>query len=224
LPRTFLPGASPDGPIELPADELQKLRHVLRMSTGDKIGILPDDGTLIVCEIRGRSAEPQEVVTLDTEPSIKLTLAQALPKGDKVDDIVRMCTGIGVSRFVLFASERTVVKWDERKRADRMRRLGTIAREEAEVSFRARVPSIEWGENLVAVLRDFPQAMVLSEVEGLETRLEKPKTEATIVVGPEGGWAPGELDLIADRGVSLGKRVLRVEHAGAAAAAILLLS
>ena len=46
----------------------------------------------------------------------------------------------------------------------------------------------------------------------------------TVVIGPEGGWAPREVALIGDRGGTLGPRVLRVDHAGLAAAAILLLS
>ena len=153
-----------------------------------------------------------------------LTIAQALPKGEKVDEIVRACTEIGVAKFIFFSSERTVVKWDERKTADRLRRLQTIAREAAELSFRTRIPELEWANGLKAVLDKGPDAVVLSEVEGLPRYLEPKGQNMTIVVGPEGGWAPRELEVIGDRGVTLGPRVLRVDHAAPSAAAILLLN
>lgn len=224
IPRLFIPGVLAEEPFELPQSEIDKLRKVLRLQAGAQIGVLPNDGSLIVCEFRGREAIPQEVLRPATEPRLHLTLAQALPKGDKLDDIIKACTGIGVSKFVLFSSERTVVQWDQKKLLDRLRRFQTIAREEAEVSFRCRLPEFEVAKDLREVLTRYPQATVLSEVEGLSPKLEAKGNTMTIVVGPEGGWSARELDLIGDRGVTLGPRVLRVEHAGPAAAAVLLLA
>jgi len=223
LPRVFIPGASPDGPIELPKEELDKLRKVLRLSPGAEIAVLPNDGTLIQCRLQPHHADPIAVHLPDTEPRLHVTLAQALPKGDKLDEIVRACTEIGVSRFLLFSSDRTIVKWDERKTLDRVSRLQAISREAAEVSFRTRLPEFAVVSNLAAVLRAYPEAVVLSEVEGISPTLSASGEAVTIVVGPEGGWSQIELKLIAYRGVTLGPRVLRVDHAGPAAAAILLL-
>ena len=223
LPRVFIPGASPDGPIQLPKEELDKLRKVLRLSPGAEIAVLPNDGTLIQCRLQPLHADPIAVHLPETEPKIHVTLAQSLPKGDKLDEIIRACTEIGVSRFVLFSSDRTVVKWDEKKTVDRVSRLQTIAREAAEVSFRTRLPEFAVVPNLAAVLRAYPEALVLSEVEGISPTLSTHEESVTIVVGPEGGWSQLELKLIANRGVTLGPRVLRVDHAGPAAAAILLL-
>ncbi|HSI74214.1 MAG TPA: RsmE family RNA methyltransferase [Fimbriimonas sp.] len=221
LPRVFIAGATAEAPFELPQEELDKLRKVLRLSSGAELGVLPNDGTMIRCELQGREAIPLEVTTPSTEPALRLTLAQALPKGDKLDDIVKACTGLGVARFVLFPSERTVVQWDAKKMSHRLLRLQTIAREEAEVCFRTRLPEFETAKNLAEVLQRYPEATVLSEVEGVARRLEPPVS--TIVVGPEGGWSRKELDLIGSRGVTIGPRVLRVEHAAAAAAALVLL-
>lgn len=223
LPRVFVPGADPNGPIELPKEELDKLRKVLRLSPGAEIAVLPNDGTLIQCRLQAHHADPIEVFRPDTEPVLQLTLAQALPKGDKLDEIVRACTEIGVCRFLLFPSDRTVVRWDQAKLQARVHRLEAIAREAAEVSFRTRLPVFEVAAGLAAVLRFDPEAVVLSEVEGVSPRLAASGDEMTIVIGPEGGWSKLELKLIGPRGVTLGPRVLRVDHAGAAAAAILLL-
>lgn len=223
LPRLFFSGAGAEQPFELPPAEVERLRKVLRLSSGAEIAVLPGDGTLIRCRLQGHSAVPLAVEHPQTEPALTLTLAQALPKGDKIDEIVRACTEIGVARFLLFPSDRTVVRWDKKKTDLRLHRLETIAREAAEVSFRTRLPSFEWATSLDHVLVDNPSATVLSEVEGVSPTLKATGNAMTIVVGPEGGWSPRELKLIGPRGVTLGPRVLRVDHAGPAAAAILLL-
>lgn len=224
LPRTFVPGASfEEGEIELPADELDKLRKVLRLSSGAEVAILPGDGTLVRCRLDGRRAIALETHRPETEAALALTLAQALPKGDKLEEIVRAGTELGVVRFVVFPSERTVVRWEPPKVQERLRRLATIAREAAEVSFRTRLPGIEWQDSLAAVLSSEPEAVVLSEAEGGLPPLAPRGERMTLVVGPEGGWAPREFETLGNRGVTLGPRVLRVDHAGPSAAAILLL-
>ncbi len=224
LPRVFVPGAVADEPIDLPSEEVDKLRKVLRLSSGAEIAVLPNDGTLIRCEFKGRQALPKEVLRPETEAPLRLTIAQALPKGDKLDEIVRACTEIGVARFILFPSERTVVRWDEHKTESRVNRLRTIAREAAEVSFRTILPEFTIAKGLADVLHLEPSCMVLSEVESTKPKLSRTGSEMTIVVGPEGGWSNRELALIGDRGLTLGPRVLRVDHAAPSAAAILLLS
>lgn len=223
LPRVFVPGADVTGTIQLPKEEVEKLRRVLRLSAGAQIAVLPDDGSLVRCEFTGRDAVPIEVFHPQTEAPIQLTIAQSLPKGDKLDEIVRGCTELGVSRFVLFTSDRTVVRWDEKKIEDKLRRLRVIATEACEISFRVKVPTFEVLPDLAAVLKAIPESIVLSEVEGLTNGFRRGRDSETVVVGPEGGWAPKELALIGDRGVTLGPRVLRVDHAAAAAAALLLI-
>lgn len=224
LPRVFVLGATPNEPIDLPSEEVEKLRKVLRLSAGAEIAVLPNDGTIIRCEFSGRAAIPKSVETPDVEAKIDLTIAQSLPKGDKIDEIVRACTEIGVSRFLLFPSERTIVQWDQKKVANRLTRLAAIAREAAEVSFRTRLPEIRYCSGLKEILGEFPECTVLSESETEFKTLNRTGSQRVIVVGPEGGWSAKELQLIGDRGVTLGPRVLRVDHAAAAAAALILLS
>lgn len=223
LPRVFVQGASPEALIELPQSEIDKLRKVLRLSAGAQIGVLPNDGSIIRCEFTGHDAKPLETLWPEVEAKVDLTICQSLPKGDKLDEIVRACTEIGVARFVLFPSERTIVQWDAKKTADRLNRLQVIAREAAEVSFRTKLPTISYLPSLKEVLNQHPESIVLSEAEG-EFKTLEPQPSMTLVVGPEGGWSRRELELIGDRGVTLGPRVLRVDHAAAAAAAILLLN
>lgn len=222
LPRAFVEGADPEGVIPLPDEISGKFRHVLRLSHGDPIAILPGDGALIEATLGPRSAIPVRVHILDTEPKTRVTVAQSFPKGDKLDDILRSCTELGVSAFALFPSDRTVVRWDEAKLESKLRRLRAIVTEAAETAFRGKIPSITIYKSLAEVLKSCPNPWALSESEGLERRLNFVGDEITLIVGPEGGWSPKEMAQIAPFAVSLGPRVLRTEHAGFAAAAIVL--
>ena len=225
LPRVFLPWVDLDEPLELPRKEYEKFRKVLRLVNGDRIAVLPNDGSLIVGKLQGPHVVFVEKVFPDSEPKSKLTLVQALPKADKLDTIIRMCTEVGVSHFVLFPSDRSVLKWEGPKLEDRLGRYRSIAREAAEQSFRSLMPTVEFGHSLAGVLQIYPNSIVLSEVEGLSRQLKPPFVEnPVLVIGPEGGWSPRELDLVGDKGVTLGPRVLRADTAGPIAAALVLLS
>lgn len=223
LPRVFLPDLETASEFfDLPKEEVDKFRKVLRLEEGSHIAILPNDGTLIRCEFRAKKAWPLEIVTPKTESKIRLTLAQALPKGDRLETVLRMGTELGIVRFVLFAAERSVVRWDAAKLNDRRRRFEAIVREAAEQSYRSRLPAIEFLGGLAEVLETWPTAMVLSELESVSKMLPTHIEEATLVVGPEGGWAPREIALIGQRGITLGPLVLRTDTAGIAAAAAIL--
>lgn len=229
LPRLFLPGASATAPIALPPSEIDKFRKVLRLRPGDEIAILPNDGSLIRCEFRNVVATPIAVEWPETEPSRKVVLVQALPKGDRLETVIRMGTELGVQMFAVFPAARSVAQWEPKKVGEKLRRYEAIAREAAEQSFRSLLPEIVWLESLLAVFSRFPKAIVLSEIEGigrsLSNVLAQPEyaLEVPMVVGPEGGWDPKELALIGDRGVSMGPLVLRTDTAGVVAAALALL-
>ena len=169
-------------------------------------------------------AHPLGVEWPSTESEIELTLAQALPKGDRIETVIHMCTEIGFSKFIFFEADRSVVRWDEKKRTEKLRRLNAIAQESAEQSFRVKIPEIAFEADLASILKKWPEAVVLSEVENLDATLGSFETPRVLVVGPEGGWSPRELELIGRRGVTLGPRVLRTDTAGPAASAILLLN
>jgi 16S rRNA (uracil1498-N3)-methyltransferase len=224
----FLPGAVFGDVIELPPKESDKFRKVLRMQDGDQILVLPNDGTGIRCELQGPNAVPLQVEHPDPEPKIQVTNIQALPKGERLETVLRMGTEIGVSKFVVFPAIRSIVQWDQKKIPEKFRRLEAICREAAEQSYRSIIPTLQWENSLQSVLKAFPEALVLSEMESeaktLSDALSRPENSEAVsfVVGPEGGWAPKELALIGDRGVTMGPRVLRTDTAGLAAASLAL--
>lgn len=225
LPRVFIPGV-PDPCIdyfELPKEEYDKFHKVLRLSAGNEIAVLPNDGRLVRCRLQGRGADPVETLRPDTESPVDLTLALALPKPEKLEESVRMATELGVRKFVVFPSDRTVVKWDADKTANKLARLERIAREAAEVSFRTKLPLFEKRSSLVDVLKEWPEAIVMSESE-TAPRSRLIGSSLVLVVGPEGGWSPKEVAAIGDRAISLGPRVFRVDTAVAAACSLALLA
>lgn len=231
LPRFFIEELDLSEEFEIPSEEFSKIHKVLRLGTGDEIAVLPNDGTLVRCRLQGRSAVPFETIALDNAPAYNVTIAQALPKGDRIDTVVRMCTEVGVTKLVFFPGERSVVRWDEKKVEDRLRRMRAVARESSEQCYRGRMPIVEFLPSLKAVLEADKNAIVLSELEGIQNRftevvnnrIQAGERAFTLIIGPEGGWAKREFDLIGDRGVTLGPLVLRTDTVGPVVAGLILL-
>lgn len=225
LPRVFIEGAPSDGPFELPKDELDKFRKVLRLSSGDAIAVLPGNGSLIRCRLEGRSAVPEGVEWPNTESKREVWIAQALPKADRLETVVRMGTELGVSRFLIFPSRRSVAVWEPTKRNDKLRRLRSIVREAAEQSYRCLLPTVEWVDSLKTILEQPTTTLVLSEMETEQKSLCSALRSVSggpicLVTGPEGGWNAQELAKIGDRGFSMGPLVYRTDTASLVAAAI----
>lgn len=222
LPRAFIDGLS--NPLiehfTLPTEELHKFRKVLRLTDGDEIAIMPGDGRLVRCALEGSGCVPRETHLPETESRLRLTVALGLPRQESLEESLRMATEIGVLSFIVFPTDRSVVRWDNATVGKKFERLRKIVREAAEVSYRTVLPTIEWCESLSRVLSRWPEATVFSELEDapLATQV-RDEEEHTIVIGAEGGWSPKEVAQIGERARSLGPRVLRVDTAVAAACA-----
>lgn len=170
---------------------------------------------------QGREVEFLTWETVHTEPARSLRVCLALAKPEALEDSLRLATEIGATEFVLFPSDRSVVKWEPEKWAKREERLRRIIREAAEVAFRTKLPLVHRLDGLRQVLDHYPDAIVLSEVEGVPQPLRAGESD-TVVIGPEGGWAPREVELIGDRARTLGPRVMRVATAVAVTCALAL--
>lgn len=225
LPRCFILGLPDPAPevFELPAEEKDKFRKVLRLATGDPIAVVTGDGRLLVCELDGISAVLKETLRPETEPKLRLTLGLGLPRPEKLEESIRMATEIGVSRFLIYPTDRSVVRWDESKRENRLKRLRTIVREAAEVSYRMHLPTVAFHSSLNKVLELCPDAYAMSEREVATLGVPEGVSELTLLIGPEGGWSPKEIELFKGREITMGPRVMRVDTAVAATAALALL-
>ena len=163
------------------------------------------------------------------EPECKVFLLQGLAKGDKMDTILQHGTEAGVTGFLAMATERSIVRLEPKKVADRLRRWQRIAHEAASQAQRDVVPQVDYAgssdqakEWLEKIRPDI--VLFVDEEErnrGLYSALTAVKSPAPTVVcliGPEGGWADSEREEWVRQGtavsVTLGPRVFRTESAG----------
>ena len=217
---------------ELPPEEEAHALRVLRMSAGDECQALIE-GSLYGAMIE--ETVPRVILRLgetlpSPEPGVEITLYQGIPKGEKMDYIAQKCTEAGVKRIVPVTFSRCVARW-EGKDADKKRaRFQRIAAEAAKQSGRALIPEIGMPlsvKQLCAELAQFDLALVpWEETRGMGIRAKwRGEKRVALVIGPEGGIAPEEIEMMKAAGavpVTLGPRIFRTETAGLAAAISLL--
>lgn len=222
-------------------EQSHQIERVLRLRAGDRV-VAVCAGREHMVELtaiaHGRSeGRVIEVRRPDREPPLRVVLAQGLPKGDKMEMIVQKAVEIGVAEIRPLRAARCVVQLQGERARARTQRWQAIAREASEQSGRLAVPPVHEVCALADALAearesgDSPALLLLWEGEtstGLAAALRS-RTAATgpvwLFVGPEGGWAPEEVDLARAAGavpVSLGPRILRTETAGPAALAMVL--
>ena len=216
----------------LTGDEAHHASQVARLRVGE--GIAVSDG-------RGwRGSGVAEVVTksrvevhvdecsFEPEPTIRLTLVQALAKGGRDEMAVQAATELGVSRIVPFQSERSVSRWEGDKRVKGVARWTAISREAAKQAMRSRIPVVTDPVGIHGVVDTCAdeQLLVLDPraTMGIAewARAHPDVTRVAVVVGPEGGLTDGEVDSLVAAGghaVRLGRNVLRTSTAGPAAIA-----
>ncbi len=220
LHRFFVePGALAGDRVALPSAIERQVRTVLRLTDGDRLVLLPGDGTQAVCRLDGSDCLIEERRPVTSEPNHRLTVVQALLKGDALEEVVQHATEVGVAAFQLIFTERCVAREISPRKLERLR---TIAREAAEQSERGIVPAIAAPVSLATTLA--PGSVLLFERHhGLGLRdLEAPPA---VIIGPEGGFSPPEVRAAEDAGVTivgLGPRILRSQTVAVAAAAVIL--
>lgn len=220
LHRFFVaPGEMADERFPLPDAIARQVRAVLRLGDGDRIMLLPGDGSAARCRLDGDDCVVEERSAVESEPRHRLTVVQALLKGDALEEVVRQATEIGVDRFRLVVTERCVARdVSDRK----LQRLRAIAREAAEQSERGIVPGVEPPVRLAAWVE--PGAVLLYERHDGD-RLSQLDPPPSVIIGPEGGFTSAELAQAQAAGArlaGLGPRILRSQSVAAAAASVIL--
>lgn len=225
-----LPLPAPGAEVELDADDAHYLRDVLRLGTGAEVLLFDGRGKKARAIVRALSKhaatlELGEVLAVPA-PHPRIELVPCVSKSDKMDLVVRQSTELGVSVIQPVISERSV---SEKKH--KVERWRTIARDAVRVSGRAFEPEIHEPVELDAWLARprAPLSVFFSgdEARGLrDLRLDLDELDRIeVVVGPEGGLAPREIERLRATGavpVSLGAFTLRTETAGPVAVALLM--
>ena len=223
----FFCDPGPEGLAWLSPEDSRHALRVLRMKPGEGIRVTVSGQryAAVLEEREGRAAARLLETLPSTEARTSLTLYQGLPKGDRMDLIVRQATEVGVSAIVPCLFARCVARPEDA--AARLERLHRIAREAAMQSGRTLVPPVEAPlpfRVLPDRLRRHAKALVPYELERTLTLRQAyaGERDVALVIGPEGGFTPEEIALLPAMPVTLGPRVLRTETAGLVAAAMLL--
>lgn len=200
---------------------------VRRLRAGEPVDLVDGLGTRAGCEVVAvtRDTVTLQVLRRTTEPppSPRITLAQALAKGDRGELAVELATEVGVDDVLPWTAARCVQQWHGERGAKSLERWRSSAREAAKQSRRAWWPVVlEPGR--VADVASLPgQLLVLHEAASEPLSGVEITGDVVLVVGPEGGLTLDELDVLRAAGgrvVRLGTTVLRTSTAGAAAAAV----
>ena len=221
--------------LTITGPEVNHIRNVMRLKPGEEISVsIGGDGKeyrygiesytedSVLCRLRF-------VKDKEVELPVKVLLFQGLPKADKMDLIVQKAVELGAAEIIPVSMERCVVKLDAGKAAKKTARWQTIAESAASQSRRSIIPrvlapmsmkeAVEYAKEQTEV-RVIPYE--LQEDDGsVKQYLESLKEgqSVSIFIGPEGGFAPGEVELAKEAGIrpiSLGRRILRTETAGLA--------
>lgn len=229
-PRFFCPdGLLPASDMPLPAAVAHHAERVLRLAVGDPVTLFDGQGGECAASILafGREALARlgPRLAIECESPLQITLVQALASGDKMDWIVQKAVELGVAAVQPVAAERSVLKLAGERADKRVAHWQQVAVAACEQSGRNRVPVV--GEILplakyLARPFDGTRLILAPGADGALARKARPDRPVAILIGPEGGWSPAELDLAARAGcapLALGPRVLRTETAGLAALA-----
>jgi 16S rRNA (uracil1498-N3)-methyltransferase len=214
--------------VTLTGAQARQIATVLRLRAGDEIALVADGAEAVVALETVRAASVTAVVRergfTPAEPTVALTLALPVLRGDHDEEVVEAVTQLGVSRIVPFTSARSVARSLSDAKRSRWER---IAREAAETARRGRVPSIDPAVSWSELFTILPAPILIAWENERRARLRDALPQSaralSLVIGPEGGIAADEIALARERGaatVSLGGRNLRSETAAIAAVAL----
>lgn len=212
--------------------DAKHISKVLRMQIGDRLQIVSDDGVSALAEVAAIDGDGVDVHIIEKlaeshEPRVKITLAQGLVKGEKMDFIIQKAVELGAYAVAPVAMEHSVVRLDGPKADKKVERWQKIAESAAKQSKRDIIPVVQPVQTMKQMLDNNPCSTKLIAYEcedrlSLKTALQEAEaaqgiTDLLLIIGPEGGISEHELELARQSGarpVSLGRRILRAETAG----------
>jgi 16S rRNA (uracil1498-N3)-methyltransferase len=220
--------------VTVDGDEAHHAIVVRRLRVGESLLLTDGSGRVLTGEVSATGKRTFSVVAHTVsdvpEPRPRVTVVQALPKGDRGELAVEVLTEVGVARIVPWAAERSVAVWKGERAVKSHAKWRSTAREAAKQARRAWHPDVlplETTADILARVHDADVAVVLHEDAGepIDALALPADGEILVVVGPEGGLTPDEVAQLVARGavaVRLGAEVLRTSTAGVAAVAALL--
>ncbi len=237
MPRFFIDESALNGDIiTITGGDAVHIGRSLRMKTGDSITFCREgiDFESVIEKMTSDEVYCRviEKIPSSSEPKLRLTIYQALPKQDKPELIIQKCTELGAARIVFFISKRCVSRPDEKSAEKKLMRWRKIAEEAAKQSGRGNIPEIcgimsfdeavkDLCENEISLLCYENGGKRLSEIDF------SGKTTCGVMIGAEGGFDRTEADICCEKGavpIWLGKRILRCETCPIAVTAMIMMS
>jgi 16S rRNA (uracil1498-N3)-methyltransferase len=234
--RFFIAGELADA-VTITGPDARHIGRVLRLGPGAGLVVVDKAGRVARAEITAVEATAvhaavRERLTAGHEPPVKVSLAQGMPKGDKLEYIVQKAVELGATAIVPLACEHCTVRYDAAKQGSRRERWRKIAAEAAKQCGRDAVPGVEPVRTLaeaLAMAGANTDIIMLYEGQGgvplREILAGNGASSYLLLIGPEGGFSPAEAELCRAHGAriaTLGPRILRTETAALAALAIVM--
>ncbi|MCQ2427652.1 MAG: 16S rRNA (uracil(1498)-N(3))-methyltransferase [Clostridia bacterium] len=230
MPRFFVSpeAVNRDGKtVLITGDDAHHIARSLRMAVGETVSVCDGGGTVLTCRLEQIRDDCAVGAILSeersaSEPPYRLTVFQALVKGDRTDTAIQKSVESGAHEIVLFESSRCVMRRGDSdgKKLDRFRR---IAHEAAKQSGRGVLPEVSGPVSFRdAVKAASENALSLFCYEDESRTLlgdalpDSTPASVSVMIGPEGGFSPEEAEIASAAGlksVSLGNRILRTESA-----------
>ena len=225
--------------IRIEGGDVNHMKNVLRMKTGEELTIGDGDGWLYLCVVESYEEDMAVLKILEkkkdeSELPSKIYLFQGLPKQDKMELIVQKAVELGVYQVIPVATKRAVVKLDAKKAKKKVERWQQIAVSAAKQAGRGIIPAVgevctyaqalKYAEELDVVLIPYELAEGMKETKAILDQV-KPGMRVGIFIGPEGGFDVEEVEAAMTEGIhpiTLGRRILRTETAGMTMLSILM--
>jgi 16S rRNA (uracil1498-N3)-methyltransferase len=229
-----LPSSISSARVMLAPEESHHLARVLRLGEGARVFVFDGQGAEYECEVARVKKESVELIVLaqladEVESPLRLTLGQALIKGDKFDWVVQKATELGVTCIVPLITEHSEARKIEERAEHRLQRWRRISLEAVKQSGRRRLVELREPINVTRFIddADAQTRLIFDERGGQSLRelaIERaPSASVALAVAPEGGWSETEVESAIAGGfipIYLGRRVLRTETAAIAAVAL----
>jgi len=227
MPRVYIPPERiRDEGIPLQSREARYILTVLRLGPGDEVTVFDGEGREYRTELvedydAGMYLAIQEELSPQRESPLRITLGQALLKGERMKFVIQKATELGVDRIIPLVTSRSIPIVEGERESLRRERWRRIAQEAAKQSGRTIVPEVETIHELGDFLAQSEGTRVMLW-EGEPTPLREvakkidPQAGITLLIGPEGGFSEAEVSAAQDQGflvAGLGQRVLRAETA-----------
>lgn len=219
--------------VVITGEDVRHIKTVMRKQLGDLVICNRLDGEAAICSITKVSKDTVflqvvEWLTDNNELPVHVTIAQGLPKGNKLEFILQKGTELGANQFCFFQAERSIAKWDFNKGKQKIKRFEKIVKEASEQCQRNQIPIVNEPSSLEKLLELCQGYDIMLFAYEEEVRNKQYHSFAKslsnvsegdkiiIFIGPEGGFSPEEAEFLKLNGVlpvRLGRRILRTESA-----------